>query len=318
MFWLSGSAFIGWALGANDASNVFGTAVATRAIRFGTAAVVLCVFAMLGAVLQGAEGMHTLRGLSAQTATTAFIVTASAGLTVALMTVLKLPVSTSQAVVGCIIGVSLVSGGGGGVNLAGLEKVAICWVGTPVGAMAVSIILYKLLAIPYNRISGNIFLADTVVRIGLVLGGAYGAYALGANNVANVTGVFVGAIDGLTPTIAAALGGGFICLGVATYSRRVMETVGNRLVHLAPFTALVCVLSQAITVHFYAVVGVPVSTSQAIVGAVLGIGLIKGVRSVNNRVLGGILAGWLLTPLIGGAIACVVGLSFNYFGSIAV
>lgn len=309
MFWLSGSAFMGWALGANDASHVFGTAVATRAIRFSTAAFVFCVFVMLGATLQGGEGMHTLSRLSAQTPQTAFIVVISAAVTVTLMTVLKLPVSTSQAVVGCIIGLGLAAGGGD-MNLGGLKKVVLCWVGTPVGAMVMSAALYRALGPVYNRVSGNIFVADTLIKAGLLISGAYGSYALGANNVANVTGVFFGIIPGLTQFWAVFLGGAFICVGVVTYSRRVMETVGSNLVPLEPFTALICVLAEAVTVHFYAMVGVPVSTSQAIVGAVLGIGLIKGVRSVNNKVLGGILLGWLFTPLVGGAIAYVIGSLF--------
>jgi PiT family inorganic phosphate transporter len=77
-----------------------------------------------------------------------------------------------------------------------------------------------------------------------------------------------------------------------------MVTVGSRLVRLDPFSALVVLLAEAITVHFYTFVGVPVSTSQAVIGAVLGIGLLKGIRTVSKRTLLSILSGWFLTPLI--------------------
>jgi PiT family inorganic phosphate transporter len=85
-----------------------------------------------------------------------------------------------------------------------------------------------------------------------------------------------------------------------------MMTVGGGIVKLDGFSAFVVVLSEAITVHIYAGIGVPVSTSQAVVGAVCGIGMALGTRSVNNRALFHIVAGWLATPLIAGSLAFVV------------
>ena len=66
------------------------------------------------------------------------------------------------------------------------------------------------------------------------------------------------------------------------------------------------VLSEAITIHIYVAIGVPVSTSQAIVGAVLGIGLALGMRTINNRTLLNIVLAWVVTPLIAGIIAALM------------
>ena len=63
MFSLIGGLFLGWALGANDAANVFGTAVASRIITFRNAAILCSIFLIIGAVLQGEGGIHTLSGL---------------------------------------------------------------------------------------------------------------------------------------------------------------------------------------------------------------------------------------------------------------
>jgi PiT family inorganic phosphate transporter len=87
-----------------------------------------------------------------------------------------------------------------------------------------------------------------------------------------------------------------------------METVGKKLVRLDPFSALTVVLSLALTVHFYTLVGVPVSTSQAVIGAVLGIGLVKGVTTVSAKTLGHIVLGWLFTPLV----ACLLALGIHF------
>ncbi|CAN0300986.1 unnamed protein product, partial [Chrysoparadoxa australica] len=60
LIFLSSGLFLGWSLGANDAANVFGTAVGTRMVKFGTAAVVCSIFIVLGATLSGAGAAHTL------------------------------------------------------------------------------------------------------------------------------------------------------------------------------------------------------------------------------------------------------------------
>ena len=143
------------------------------------------------------------------------------------------------------------------------------------------------------------FVYDPTIRILLIVCGCYGAYALGANNVANVSAVFVG--PGMLDVSQAALFGSIsIAAGAVTYSKAVMMTVGKGIVQLDSFTAFVCVLAHAVTVHIYAIVGVPVSTSQAIVGAVLGVGLIKGGQTIHFKTLGHIFAGWTATPFIAG------------------
>jgi PiT family inorganic phosphate transporter len=91
-----------------------------------------------------------------------------------------------------------------------------------------------------------------------------------------------------------------MALGILTFSRRMMEVMGKKLVRLEPQTALVAMLGQALTVHFFALQGTPVSSSQALAGAVLGIGLVKGVRTINRMMLLRVVAGWFVTPLAGG------------------
>ena len=304
MLSLLGGIFLGWSLGANDASNVFGSAVAARMVKFWTAAILASVFVLLGALLEGQAGIETLKGLTPLSPEQAVVSSMAAAVTVTIMTILSLPVSTSQAVVGAILGVALLNQN---VNIPGLGKIVACWMGTPVGGIILSIIIYRVLAFFYNRLNINLFQADNLLRISLIGAGSYGAYALGANNVANVTAVFVGAGE-LTMFSAVLLGGLSIDLGILTFSRRVMETVGRRLVKLDPFSALVVLLAEAITVHIYTVIGVPVSTSQAVIGAVLGVGIVKGIRTVEKRTLINILVGWFFTP----AIAAVIALSIYF------
>ncbi len=304
MLSLLGGIFLGWSLGANDASNAFGSAVSSRMVKYWTAAILASIFVMLGALLEGRAGIETLQGLTVLTLKMATVSSVAAAVTVTIMTVLGLPVSTSQAAVGAILGIGFVNKQ---LNIAGLGKVVACWFGTPVGGLLIAVVLYKLLAVIYNRSRIDMFESDILLRLALIAAGSYAAYTLGANNVANVTAVFVGAGQ-LTVFAAALVGGMSIALGILTFSRGVMETVGQKLVRLDPFSALVVVLAEGLTVHFYTLVGVPVSTSQAVIGAVLGVGIVKGANTVSRRTLTNILIGWFLTP----AIACFIAVALYF------
>ena len=299
---LLGGIFLGWSLGANDAANVFGSAVAARMVKFWTAATLASIFVILGALLEGQEGIETLKGLTPLTLQQAVICSIGAAVTVTIMTILALPVSTSQAVVGAILGIGLMSQE---LNTAGLGKVLACWFGTPVGALVIAVLLYKVMAALYNGLKINLIQSDSLLRLSLIAAGSYGAYALGANNVANVTAVFVGAGQ-LSLFSALLIGGLSIALGILTFSRRVMETVGRKLVMLDPFSGLIVLLAEAVTVHIYTVIGVPVSTSQAVIGAVMGVGIVKGINTVRRRTLANILVGWFLTPVVGSFITICI------------
>ncbi|PKK90066.1 MAG: inorganic phosphate transporter [Candidatus Wallbacteria bacterium HGW-Wallbacteria-1] len=322
LIYLSSGLFLGWSLGANDAANVFGTAVGTKMVRFRTAAFICAVFLILGAVTSGAGASHTLGKLGAVNEMAgAFIVAFAAAITVAGMTKLELPVSTSQAVVGAIIGWNFFSGSL--TDYSSLTKIVSSWILCPILAGIFAMILFKILTYVMDHSRIHMFRMDALTRIGLILVGAFGSYSLGANNIANVMGVFVESspfrnieILGFAFTGVQQLfliGSIFIGIGVYTYSYKVMGTVGSGLVRLSPLAALVAVLSQSIVLFLFAsenlenwlishnlpsIPLVPVSSSQAVVGSVLGIGLAMGARNINFSVMGRISMGWVTTPLI--------------------
>ena len=292
---LTSGLFLGWSLGANDASNCFGTAVQTKIVSFRKATIICSLMVILGAFLQGEHGIKTISSLTSQSIQTAVIVGIAAAMTSTIMTLLKIPASASQAVVGAVLGIGLSKGQ---FDYSSLIKVIICWVGTPVGAMLFSVIIYKILGwvIEHSRI--GILTRDKIIWTGLIIAGVYSSYALGANNVTNTVGMFSGLIDGVTDKHLALFGGFAIASGVLTYSKRVMISVGSGIMPLEGFTALVAVMSMGITVHFFAFVGVPVSTSQGIVGAVIGIGFVRGINALNLRILKNIMFGWIMTPIM--------------------
>ncbi len=329
LLFLSSGLFLGWSLGANDAANVFGTAVGSKMVSFRRAAIIASIFVILGAVIQGAGAARTLGKLGSISAIAgAFTVALTAGVTVFLMTRQKVPVSTSQAIVGAIIGWNLYADVSTDYNTLG--KIVSTWVLCPVLSAFFAIVLYVVIKKIINNSGVHLLRLDAYIRFSLVIVGAFGSYSLGANNIANVMGVFVSAISLPDINIGFAvldgqqqlffIGGIAIAVGITTYSRRVMDTVGSNLLQLSSVAAIVVVLAHSIVLFLFssqwlhnimisnglpALPLVPVSSSQAIVGAVIGIGLLKGGKAIKFNVLSGIAVGWVTTPIIAGILTFV-------------
>ena len=319
-FFLLSGLFLGWSLGANDAANVFGTAVGSRMVRFRTAAIISAVFVVLGAVISGSGASHTLGKLGAVSAIGgAFTVALAAALTVAWMTRAKLPVSTSQAIVGAIIGWNLFSGSP--TDIGALKKIVSTWVLCPLLAGIFAIILYGAFKLFLGKQRIHMLEIDRYTRYGLISVGAFGAYSLGANNIANVMGVFVPSspfpsLNLVLVTLSSVqvlfLARGLaISVGIFTYSFRVMATVGNDLFKLTPIMALIVVLAESLVLFLFASQGleqwlishglpavplVPVSSSQAVIGAIVGISIARGGRGLDLRTLARVASGWVTTP----------------------
>ena len=141
------------------------------------------------------------------------------------------------------------------------------------------------------------------------------AFAHGSNDVANAVGplaavasiVMSGEISGQTavPSWVLLLGAGGIVMGLATYGYRVMATVGSHITELTPSRGFSAELAAASVVVIASGTGMPVSTTHTLVGAVLGVGLARGIGALNLRVIGAIFMSWLIT-LPAGAILAII------------
>ncbi len=341
LVYLSSGLFLGWSLGSNDAANVFGMAVATRMVQFKTAAIICSVFVILGAVISGSGGASTLSRLGhVNTVSGAFMVALAAAITVYNMVKLKLPSSTTQAIIGGIVGWNLYAGKPTDMQI--LFKITMTWVLCPLLAATVAIVLYKLLTFILSRVKLHLLTMDTYTRFGLIFAGAFGSYSLGANNIANVMGVFVD-VSPFTDTVVGQftftsiqqlflLGAIAIAVGVFTYSYKMMLTVGGELSVLSPIAAWVVVVAHSFVLFAFASQGiktflesnnlpslllVPVSSTQAVVGAIVGLGLITNRQSIRWGKISQIFVSWIVTPVTA-ALICFVSLFFlqNVFNQV--
>jgi PiT family inorganic phosphate transporter len=140
------------------------------------------------------------------------------------------------------------------------------------------------------------------------------AFAHGSNDVANGIGPMAAVVSiiqsggevaqkSALPLWILAVGGAGIVVGLATLGYRVMRTIGTKITELTPSRGFCATLAAASTVVLASRTGLPVSTTHIAVGAVIGVGLARGIGAIDLRVIGGIIVSWLVTLPVGGVLA---------------
>ena len=334
LLFLSSGLFLGWSLGANDSANIFGPAVGTKMVKFNTAAFIACIFIIIGAVISGqntAQTLNTLGGVN--TLPAAFAVSLSAALAVRVMLKSGISVSISQTIVGAIIGWNVYNNRPTDSDT--LINICSCWVMCPIISALIAVFLYWCTKKVLHHSKMHILWQDMIVRLGMILTTALGGYAIGANNMADVVGVFVdscmfdsiniGKFYTLSGTQVLFLMGAIaVSLGVFTYSQKVINTVGKNVLKVSPAVGLIVILSQSLVLILFSsetleqflislnippLPAVPVSSTQAVIGALVGIGIAKGGKGVKWNIVLKLVCGWITSPLMA-FILSYISLSF--------
>jgi PiT family inorganic phosphate transporter len=156
----------------------------------------------------------------------------------------------------------------------------------------------------------------------LIIALCFSAFAFGGNDIANAVGVFVTPIEFLagrptleTMVLLATLGGFFVAIGGFTWGHRVIRTSAYKITRLNPLTGLAAEYSNALTVFVFTIVpkfligfGVPVSTTHASIGSIMGVALAsKGTVGIHRATAGKVVSFWFLT------VPCVAVLSVGLF-----
>jgi PiT family inorganic phosphate transporter len=318
--------YVAWSLGANGTGDCIGTAVGGRILSYRRAVAILILFVLLGAGLEGWKNMHTIGegivtgplGTNPFSNAPLIIISAllATGIWTTITTMWGLPISSSQSMVGAIIGAGLLltyyGPGSTTVNIqfGTLGAIVISWLLNPIFAILLAFAIYKILSRLLRRVK-NIVLLNQVSLILIIATSAATAYALGANDVGASTGaIYAFFRDGTNQTLMMLIGlfGGIgLAVGALTYSQKVMRTMGSGITKLDALSASAAQLGAALTVWSFVQFKIPVSTTQAIVGAVAGVGLVKGAAAVSGRKLGHIWIAWVMGPIITCAISILLG-----------
>jgi len=397
--WLAGvlALYMAWAIGANDVANAMGTSVGSGALTIRWAIVVAALFEFSGAFLAGGHVTDTVRKgildmeMVSQDAILHGMLAslASAGTLLLGATRFGLPVSTTHAIVGAIVGFGAVAIGPDAVRWGKVGQIIASWLTSPLLSGVLAYLIFQLTRSmvldrddPFRQVVriGPFFFFYVFFIVGLVtlfkglknlnldldmpqallasavlglVGALIGAFFLrrvkergdekrfsqvervfvilqiltacavafahGSNDVANSIGplaAIVSIVEGgevvgkavVRPWMLA-VGGLGIVFGLGTWGYRVMETVGKKITELTPSRGFAAELAAATTIVLASRFGIPVSTTHTLVGAVLGVGLARGIGALDLRVVGHIVVSWIVTL----PIAAGLSIFFYYF-----
>ncbi len=374
--------YMSWNIGANDVANSMATAVGAGAITIRQALFIAGILNVVGAVFIGGHVTETIRkGIVAPELLSdphmaligALSALLAASLWVSFATWKSLPVSTTHAIVGAMIGFGVMAGGVASVNWSKLGAVVASWIISPLFSLAIGWTVFKLIIrlvlsrrSPFEAairlspifIGAAVFVvalsfvfktplgkdlelgtfhslliafllsaaagclgrwllrrwirtkegsegAEAVFRTIQVGTSCYVALAQGANDVANAIGPLAliyflaetGAVAEKVPVPVFLLlfGGVGIACGIGMAGHRVMETIGRRITTLTNSRGFSVDFAAATTVLAASKLGLPVSTTHASVGGVLGVGLARGLEAVNFSIILKIILYWVLT-----------------------
>jgi len=294
--------YVGWNIGANDSGNCVGPAIGAGLVRYRTGIVLVALFAVGGALAQGGGVVKTLgKGIVTDPLSPLGVLAAllCGGVFVSIATFKKIPVSTSQAIVGGVAGVGMSAQLT--VDFSKILTIVQCWILCPILSGVLAFVVLRITHYVLRRVK-NRKRAKRILSTLILASSCYAAWSLGANNLGNAIGPIV-VLDILDMTLLAILGSVSIGVGALTFGRGVAETVGKSITRLNLQGAFAAQVSAAAGLHLFSMIGIPVSTSQAIVGSVMGVGLVHGVRTVSKRKIGEIVMGWVATPLVSGTAA---------------
>ena len=182
-------------------------------------------------------------------------------------------------------------------------------------AVVGALIIQRIKPNPKAEKSQHFYTVERVFGVLMILTACGMAFAHGSNDVANAIGPLAAVIgiattgnvaaDSPLPIWVLVIGGGGIVIGLATYGKRVIATVGEKITQLTPSRGFAAELAAATTIVIASGTGIPISTTHVLVGAVLGVGLARGIEAIDLRVVARIMVSWVITIPAGAFLAIV-------------
>jgi len=290
--------------GFHDTANAIATSVATRALRPRDAILMATAFNFIGAFAGTAVAKTIGSGLVNEETTTQAIVIAALVGAIAWDLVTwwyAVPSSSSQALVGGLLGATIVAAGWGALNVQGIvNKVLIPGLTSPllgfVGAFLLMLALYWIFRNAKRKPMARGFRRVQVISAG------YMAFAHGSNDAQKTMGIITLALfsAGVIPTIdvpywVIVVSATALSLGTAVGGWRIMHTMGQRVAELEPVHGFAAETTAATVLIGTAQLGMPVSTTHVISSAIMGVGSARGPKGVRWGVARRILLAWIIT-----------------------
>ena len=284
------ASIVSFIIAANNSANSVGTLYGSRVTSYHKAAIFSGIFVMLGTFLEGWKMTGAIGGGLIENPLTlemSLLVLLSTALLLFLFTHLSMPLSASQLLVGSIIGVAAAFAWE--VNLEFTTLVVSSWLITFLSALGLAFLIYGVLIWISKKVS--LFSLSKFYTVSLFIGSAFIAYTLGANTIG-----LVASLD--LSYLSISIAGISALLGTVFYGRKTVVTVGKRITMLDPPRAFSAQLAAALIVELFTQLHLPASITQAVIGGIIGTGLIKGYRELNRKTMKNLAASWFIAPLL--------------------
>ncbi len=290
------SIIISFGIGAND--ETMATLYGAKTLTMKELLILATIFAIFGALLLGNAVSETVgKDLLAFEVSNAIVLTIliSTAIWLILSSALGLPISTTHATIGSIIGVGVLIGGGLGVNWLTILEMSLWWILSPLIGYGITFVTYKLIhKFIINKLSGFRSYEKTEKYFSYILLGVicWTAFSRAGNDCSNAVGIVVGIGIGIDTNLLLLFTGLSLATGIIILGRGVIKNVGT-ITELHPSTAFASEIPIAIVLFFGTLLGIPLSGSHMLVASL--IGLAKARRAPTKKGLWKILMVWLLT-----------------------
>lgn len=310
-----GAVFLGWSLGRNNLSNLFGCAVGTRMITLKKAVIYASLFVFLGVFVSGYETTKHVNNLAQVFSyKEAFFICISAGFVIYFLSIVGIPASITQTSTGALIALNIFNHLVVDTRL--VAKTFMGWIYTPFISGAMAFVLFWVFKMLLIKCPLKLLYRDLIVRFCLLLVGAFSAYTLGANNIASIAGPYI-SVNKEMINYLFALTAIAVAIGFFSADSRVIKTVSKGMFPLSPMEAFVVVFSSALTLFCFSSSTLkmvlqslslpsfpllPVPLSEAVIGSIVAIALAKGIDGLKLRVVGQVICSWIAAPLSAGVL----------------
>jgi len=289
--------------GLHDSSNIVATMISSRAFRPQTALTFTAVAHFLGPFLFGVAVAKTIGSEVVQTASMTMEVIIAALIGAILWNLLTwffgIPSSSSHALIGGIVGAVVIGAGFDAIKLKGLEKVLIALFISPIIGFVLGFLITRLIFFLARAATPkiNTFFKRSQIFTGLAL-----AFSHGTNDAQKTIGVItLGLVisgfipDFRVPLWVIAISAGAIALGTAFGGWRLIKTLGGKFYKIRPVDSFASQLTSGIVILGASLVGGPVSTTQVVSSAIIGVGSSERVSKVRWNVAEEIITAWIIT-----------------------
>jgi PiT family inorganic phosphate transporter len=286
------SILIAFGIGSNDSSNALGICIGAGVIKFKRAVFLFGVLVFIGILLNGDKVMKTVGKNLIEVAPSVICLTMIiSAILILISNWKKLPLSTHQVIIGSLVGSGLASGSP--VSFMSLSNILISWIISPFIACFFGFFLYKIAEKIFSRLP--FFKMESLLRIFLLISASLISYNTGANELATVLGPVIHAEIPVNTILLYLITSFSIFLGTFTLSHRVIETVGKGIISLDPFSGFIAQFGAGLCVFSFTWLGMPISTTYCIIGAISGVGMTKGLQTIKFDLIKKIAMNWVLT-----------------------